>query len=916
MDWVALVRGRLPNITGDGARDEEIVEELAQHLAQRYEEARMGGAADGEALDRALAELDTGADLTSALRRADRPRPRPPAPPFSSERSHMLTDLGRDLRYALRLLAREPAFTATALLTLALGIGATTAVFSVVDAVLVRPIPFPEPHRLVLVWETDRASGTTREPASLPDFLDFQARSRALSALGALSGFEANLTPPHGEPTRLAALAVTHELLPMLGVRPLAGRAFAAGEDEPGAPDLVLISERLWERLFAREEGTVGGTLLLDDRPRTIVGIVPSGADFGVLQILGAAAYSRGFAERNVRVDVDVWVPLARDARALPRDTHPILLVGRLADGLPRGAAQDEMATIAADLERTYPQNAARGVFVEPLADVVLGPVRPALLALLGAVALVLLVACVNVASLLLARGSARAREIAVRTALGAGMPRLARQFAAENTILALASGALGIGLAFAGLRLLIALAPADIPRLATAGVNARVLATTLLVSMAVGLAFGMVPIFQGWRLDLRSALGKDDARGATASRGRGALHSTLVIAEVALAVMLVAGAGLLIKSFWRLRQVDPGFRVEGVLKSEYQLPPTRYPVDFARYPDFVEMHRFHDELLARVASLPGVESAAIAGNHPLDSGFTNSFVVVGREAEARGWPEISVRRVTPGYFATVQVPLVRGRLLAGSDATRAPAVLVINEAAARRFFADREPLGQQIAFWGARRTVVGVVGNERFRGLASAPPPAVYAPLAQAPSAGSSEALLVRGDGTSSLLLSEVRASIRAVDPALAVFGAEPLAETLSQSVRERRFVTLVLAVFAAVALLLAAIGVHGILSYNVASRRREIGIRMALGAEPGRVTALVVGQGLRLTGAGLAVGVVGALLLTRLLTGLLFGVTSTDPVTFVAVLVVMGGAGLVASYLPARRAVSLDPLVALRPD
>jgi putative ABC transport system permease protein len=916
MDWTQLIHERLSVIAGDRARDEEIVEELAQHLAQRYDEARAGGASHEQALERALAELETHGDFRHSLRRADRPRRRSPTPPVPSGRSHMLTDLGRDLRYAVRLLGREKAFTATALLTLALGIGATTAVFSVVDAVLIRPMPFPEPGRLVMVWETDRASGTTREPASLPDFLDFQARSRTLETLGALQGLEANLTPPHGEPTRLAALAVTHELLPMLGVRPLAGRVFAGGEDEPGAPDLVLISERLWQRLYGRAETAIGSTLLVDDRPRTIVGIVPSGADFGVLQILGAAAYSKGFAERNVRVDVDLWEPLVRDVRALPRDTHPILLVGRLADGLAARAAQDEMAAITADLERTYPSNAARGAFVEPLADVVFGPVRPALLALLGAVALVLLVACVNVASLLLARGTARAREIAVRTALGAGMRRLARQFAAENVVLALAAGALGIGLAFAGLRLLIALAPADIPRLATAGVNPRVLATTLLVSVAVGLAFGMVPIAQGRRLDLRSALGADDARGASGGRERGALRSLLVVVEVALAVMLVAGAGLLIKSFWRLRQVDPGFRVEGVLKAEYQLPRSRYPVNFARYPDFVEMHRFHDELLARANALPGVQSAAIAGNHPLDSGFTNSFVVVGREAESKGWPEISVRRVTPGYFATVQLPLVRGRLLTESDGTHAPAVLVINEAAARRFFTGLDPLGQQIAFWGVRRTVVGVVGNERFQGLAKAPPPAVYAPLAQAPSAGGPEALLVRSDGTSSLLLSEMRASIHAVDPGLAVFGAEPLSDTLSQSVRERRFLMLVLAAFAALALFLAVIGVHGVLSYTVARRRREIGIRMALGAEPGDVTALVVGQGLRLTLAGLAIGALGALLLTRLLTGLLFGVTATDPATFVAVLLVMGGAGLLASYLPARRAVRMDPLVALRPD
>jgi putative ABC transport system permease protein len=916
MDWRAIVRARLPEITGDGARDEEIVEELAQHLAQLFEDARGAGANDEEAVERALAEMRGGGDLAGALRRADRRRPRAPLPPPAGRRSHPLADLVQDLRYALRLLAREPAFTVTALLTLALGIGATTAVFSVVDAVLVRPIPFTDPDRLVLVWEADRNSGTTREPASLPDFLDFQERSRTLSAVAGLVGFEANMTPPHGEPTRLAALAVTHELLPLLGVRPRAGRGFRAGEDLPGAPDLVMISERLRARLFGSDEEALGSTLLVDERPRTIVGVVPATADFGILQILDAAAYGRGFADRNVRVDVDVWVPLARDPKALPRTTHPVILVGRLARGVHLAAARDELATIAADLERAYPVNDGRGTFLEPLSEVVFGAVRPALLALLGAVALVLLIACANVASLLLARGTARAREIAVRAALGAGTARLARQFAVENTVLALASGALGVLVAFAGLRLLVALAPADVPRLAAAGVNGRVLAVALLLSLGVGLAFGMVPIVQGRRLDLRRSLGAGDGRSATTSRERGALRSLLVSAEIALAVMLVAGAGLLIKSFWRLLQVDPGFRVEGVLKAEYQLPASRYPRDFKTWPDFVEMHRFHHELLARVAALPGVRSAAIAGNHPLDSGFTNSFSVVGREAESRNWPEISVRRVTPGYFATLGVPLVRGRLLEERDGTHARPVVAINAAAARRFFASQNPLGQQIAFWGAKRTVVGVVGNERFQGLAAAPPPAVYAPLAQAPTVSGPESLLVRGEGTPSLLLSAMRGAIRSVDPALAVFGAEPLADTLSESVRERRFVMLVLASFAALALLLAAVGVHGLLTYSVARRRREIGIRVALGAEPGRVTALVVGQGVRLTVAGLAVGAVGALGFTRVLAGLLFGVTATDPATFLAVLLVMGSVGLVASYLPARRAVRLDPLVALRPD
>jgi putative ABC transport system permease protein len=915
MDWTALVRARLPELTGDGARDGDVVEELALHLAQTHEDALRRGAAAEQALERALSELRPEGELARALRQGDRPLKRPPAPPPPrAEGRHVVSDLAQDLRYAVRLLVREPAFTITALLTLALGIGVTSAVFSVVDAVLARPVPFAEAGDLVVVWETDRTSGTTREPASLPDFLDFQERSHTLAAVAALQAKDANLTPPRGEPTRLAALAVTHELLPLLGVRPRAGRTFTSSEDRPGAGDVALISERLRARLFTRDEEALGATLVVDDRPRTIVGVLPPEADFGVLQVLGAAAYSRGFAARNVRVDVDMWVPLARDPEALPRSTHPLVVLGRLDDGVRLEAAQEELATIAADLERDDPVNAGRGVFVQPLSEVVFGPVRPALLALLAAVALVLLIACTNVASLLLARGTARAREIAVRTALGAPTGRLARQFAVENTVLTFASGALGILLAYAVLCVLLALAPADIPRLASAGMNVRVLAFTCLVCITAGLAFGMVPLAQGRRLDLRGALSANDGRAATASRERTALRGLLVVTQVALAVMLVAGAGLLIKSFWRLHQVDPGFRVEGVLKAEYQLPARRYPRDFARWPDFAEMHRFHRNLLGRVEALPGVRSAAIAGNHPLDSGFTNSFVIVGREAESRDFPEISVRRVTPGYFAVLAVPLVEGRLLEERDGTFDPAVAVINAAAVRRFFGDEDPLGEQIAFWGARRTVVGVVGNERIQGLASGPPPAVYLPLAQAPGAGGAEALLVRAEGP--LVLSSLRSAIRSVDPELAVFDAEPLAETLSQSVRERRFVMLVLTSFALAALFLAAVGVHGLLSYDVSRRRREIGIRIALGAQPGRVAGLVVGQALRLTGAGLAAGALGAFALTRLLGHLLFGVSPTDLGTFVAVFLVMGGVSLLAASLSVRRAVRLDPLVALRSD
>ncbi len=672
-----------------------------------------------------------------------------------------------------------------------------------------------------------------------------------------------------------------------------------------------MVSAALAQRAFPELPDVVGQSLRIDGHPVTIVGVMPTGAEFGLFQVLRAAAYSRSFADRAARPGVDVWLPLRDTPETLPRDTHPIFMIGRLADGA--GAAQEELASIAADLERAYPANRARGISVEPLEAVVFGPVRPALLVLLAAVALVLLVACANVANLLLARGTARRREVAVRLAIGASRWQLARQFAAEGLILTVAAGALGTWLATFGVAALVRLAPADLPRIADAAVNLRVLAVTLLVTLGAGFAFGLVPLLQAQRVDLQDALKSDGGRDADGSSGRW-IRSALVVAEVALAVMLVIGASLLIQSFWRLHRTNPGFDPTGVIKAEYQLPPDRYPVDFRKYPALVEMQAFSAGLLERARALPGVRAVAIAGNHPIDPGNTNSFSIVGRETESRTFPEVSVRRVTPGYFPTMRVPLVRGRLLRDADATRAPAVLVVNEAAAARFFAGQDPIGKQIRFWGAARTVVGIVGDERFHGIASAAPPAVYTPLAQTPSADGSGVLLARVDGDPSAMAGSIREVIRQQDPELAVFGLESMDDAIVRSVAERRFTMVILGLLAGVALLLSAIGIHGVLSYAVGQRTREIGIRMALGARPGRVRAQVLIDGVRLAALGAALGVTGALVLSRVLASLLYGVGATDLRTFVAVPVVLCLVALAASYFPARRATRVDPVLAMR--
>jgi predicted permease len=821
-----------------------------------------------------------------------------------------------DLRFAVRLHAAAPGLALVAILTLALVIGANTAIFSVVDGVLLRPAPVAGIDRLVMVWETDRNSGTTREPASVPDYLDFKDRSRSFEALGGLIATELNLTPASGDPVRLAGLRVSHDFLPMLGIHPVAGRHFSQDEDRANGPRVALISQSLWERSLGRDRGVVGSTIRLNERPYTIVGVVPDAADFGVLQILTRAAYSRSFADRGTGVRVDVWAPLQPNPESSPRETHPLFVLGRLAPSATHAAAQQEMTAITADLERAYRNaNDGRGAFIEPLEDVVFGPIRPALYLLLGAVGLVLLVGCVNVANLLLARGAARRREVAVRVALGAGVGRLARQFLVETLALTLAAAGAGVALAYAGLRVLVSIAPPDVPRLSDITIDLRVLAATLVVSIVVGLTFGLFPVLQAWRVDPPSAL-KGESGRQSSGRERTRLRAALVVAELALAVVLLAGAGLLIKSFWLLQQVDAGFRAAGVLKAEYQLPPTRYPVDFRVWPNFKEMHAFTDALLRRAASLPGVESSAIAGNHPLDPGFTNSFFVVGREAEARGWPEMSIRRVTPGYFRTVGLTLLRGRLLRDSDTTTSPPVALVNEAAARRFFPNADPIGAKIGFWGAARTVVGVVANEKFHGLAEAPPLGAYVPLAQAPSANGAGVLLARTAGDPAAAASSARAAIREIDSALAVFGVEPLDDTMARSTSERRFTMLVVSLFAAMALVLAAIGVHGVLSYSVAQRTREIGIRMALGARPARVLRLVAGEGIVLAIVGVALGLGGAWALTRLLANLLFGVRPGDPATFAAGATLLAATAAVAGYIPARRATRVDPAVALRAE
>ncbi|HYW32848.1 MAG TPA: ABC transporter permease [Gemmatimonas sp.] len=833
-----------------------------------------------------------------------------------------MSALLHDLRLAARSLRRAPSFTIPAILTLALGIGATAAIFSVVDGVLLRPTPFPDADRLVMVWQTDRTSGTTREPASVPDFADFERRSTQFASLAAFTATEGNLTGNGTDPARVAVLAVSHAFLPTLGLAPIAGRLLTAEETTAGGPPAALVSAAFATRVLDGAGNAVGKSIRLDDVETPIVGVMPDRADFGTVQLLSRAAYGRSFAERGDRTRVDVWTGL-RASPESPRDNHPIFVIGRLTPSATAQTAQAEMTRVAAELESAYPSNRGRGVFLEPIGETVFGPVRPALMVLLASVALVLLVACGNVANLLLVRGSARVRETSVRVALGARPGQLARQFLAESALLTGVGAVLGLMVAFAGTRLLLSLAPASLPRVDEVGLDVRLLLATLATCVVVSLVFGSIPLLQTRVRDLHGAL-QGGGRGASAGRAQRRLRATLVVAELAMAVMLLSGAGLLTRSLWQLQNVDPGFDTAGVLKAEFQLPASRYPQDRSQFPAWPAHQRFFAELEARLAALPGVAGATVSAANPLDPGFTSSIRVVGRESEGADWPEPAIRAVSASYFTTMGVDLMQGRSFSSSDAANAPSVVAVNASAAERFFGARPALGQRIQLWGAERTVVAVIENEHFKGIEEDVPPAVYLPLTQVP-IGS--AILVRLQGAGTMGASESRARMQEfiptlrrvvaeLDPQLPLFGIEPLRDTLSTSIAQQRFMMLVLVVFAGVAVALSAIGIHGVLSYTVAQRTREIGIRLALGAAPAGVRSLILREGLMLGVAGVAIGTGGALALAGVLSSLLFGIGARDPFTFAGVAIGLGLITLIASWLPARRAGALDPSGALRAD
>jgi putative ABC transport system permease protein len=814
----------------------------------------------------------------------------------------ILEDFARDVRFAFRTLAKSPGFTAVVALTLALGIGANTAIFSVVNAVLLRPLPFAAPDRLVSVVST--RLGNVPDNASYPDFADWRAQNHVFSEMAAYTTDNFTLTG-QGEALHIQGADVSADLFSLLGVKPILGRAFFRDEDKLPAANgafAIILSHRLWRDHFGSAPGIVGRTIEIDNRDFTVVGVAPPEFQF---PIQGEP--------------VDFWMTIAINFVTAPgapsmanqRGAHYLDVIARLKPGVSRAEAQVEMSTIVSRLNKQYPDVAPRGVEVLPEIERVAGPARPALVILLAAVGCVLLIACANVANLTLARGASRQKEMAVRAALGAGRGRMIRQLLTESVLLAFTGGVLGAALGLWGISGLIGLVPVDVPRIAGAHIDRAVLLFTVLVSVLTGIVFGLAPAVRASRFDFVESLkesGHGLSEGLYRSRGRG----LLVVIDVAVAAVLLVGAGLLINSFLRLQHVDPGFNPQHVLTFKLDLPYVRY--------SGLRQTQFFERAIDRFGHLPGVLSASAVLPLPLDGDDVATFLTIeGQPVAEANRPRAGYSWVEPGYFRTVGIPLIQGRDFAAADDLRATPVVILNQTFARRFFPRENPIGKRIKPGisngykaSPMREIVGVVGDVRQYGLASVPGPEVYVPLAQSPLGSMNFVVHTAVDPLS--LVGPVRQEMGEMDKNLPFYGVKTFNQYLGQGFAQPRFLTLLLGLFAALALALAAVGLYGLVSYSASRRAHEIGVRLALGAEKRDVLRLVVGQGFKLTLMGVIIGTVGALVLTRFLSSLLYGVKPTDLPTFLAATLIQIAVALVASFIPARRATKVDPMVALR--
>jgi len=811
-----------------------------------------------------------------------------------------MESLWKDFRYALRGLRKRPGFTLVVTLTLTLGIGANTAIFSVVHAVLLAPLPYQEPDRLVTLTAKNDKRNLTQRPVSYPNVKDWREQNQVFTQLAGLRGESFSLTDRR-EPERVNGLRVSANILTLLGAKPALGRDFLLEEEQPGREAVALVGYTLWQQRYAGDPKLVGQTVTLDGKAYTVVGVLPPGLKHPGLTL---SLPPEG---------ADVWIPLIPVGGEHNRSFANIRVVARLKPGVAIARAQAEMSVLASQLEQQYPDaNTNVGVEVGSLHENLTGSVRRALWILLGAVGCVLLIACANVANLLLARAAGRQTEMAVRTALGANRWRLIRQLLVECVALSVVGGVCGLLLAAFGVPLLIGLSATSIPRADEIGISAPVLGFTLLVSLLTGVVFGLAPALQSSRVQLVEAL-KEGKKGV-AGGGRRRLLSALVVAEIALALVLLVGAGLMIRSFRSASAVEPGFDPRNLLT-------IAAPLQQASYKDQQLQLQFYERALPALNALPGVQSAAGVFRIPITGFATAIFTVQGQPVPVGQEPNADYRTVSHDYFRTMKMTITRGRGFTERDNAEAPDAVIINEELAQRFFPNEDPVGKrlQVALERTRwREIVGVVANAKLSGLEAPTDPAIYIPFQQNtwPNALRTSFLVVRTDGDPNNYRAAIRQALRSIDPSLPITQLRTMDEIIAGSLSQRRFNTALLLVFAIVAALLAAVGVYGVMSYLVTQRTHELGVRMALGARRGGILRLVAGGGGKLAAVGVAAGVAMALAMTRLMSGLLFGVSATDPWTFVLIALLFAAVALLASYLPARRAAGTDPLIALRHD
>jgi putative ABC transport system permease protein len=798
----------------------------------------------------------------------------------------------QDLKYGARVLAKAPGFTLVAVFVTALGIGANTAIFSVVNAVLLRPLPYEQPERLVRAYGVHEKRGVTSMSISFLNFSDLREQGTTFDGLAAYSDTTSALTGA-GAPEQVAAVQSSGELFEVLGARAALGRTLSRADERPGGAPVAVISHGTWQRRYGGDPAIVGRAVMLDGKPLTVVGVLRP--DF---QFLFANEPAEFFVPLDPKGDMEVQ-----------RGAGFLEVVGRLKEGVTLEQAADEARAVAARLAEAHPEeNMGRGFRLAGAHEEMVGSLRPTLLVLLAAVGFVLLIACANVANLLLVRASRRGRELAIRVALGAGRGRVVRQLLTESLLLSTLGGAAGLLFAMWGVALISSFVPSDVPRFGEAGLDPAVLLFTLAASVLTGVVFGLAPALQASRVDLNESL-KEGGRGSTEG-GKGRVRAALVIAEVAVSLVLLVGAGLLVKSFVRLRATDPGLDPRGVLTAAVALPETRYSKD-------EQITGFYERVLGRVAALPGVEASAAVMPLPLgDSNMSTTFYVGGRPDPGPGaQPSSAARVITPDYLRAMGIPLVRGRAFTERDTAEAPMVILINEELARQHFPGEDPLGKRLVLGlnDIDGEIVGVVGSVRHRRLSTAAGPEYYVPLRQVPFGSLSLVVRARTDDPAQLAAS-LRAAVGEIDRELPVYRVRTMGALVAESVARQRFSMTLLAAFAALALVLAAVGVFSVMSFLVTQRTHEIGIRMALGAQARDILRMVVGGGMTLTVAGVSVGLLAAFGLTRLMSSLLYEVSATDPYVFAGVALLLALVALAACLVPALRATKVDPMEALR--